>query len=93
MRINSSIVSCSALHSYVVWPLLRWYLQYLVMSALGGLRVLRGGGIRSACRASFRRRDQGTLRGTYLENWGGLGSLGLEYDLEGVLSILGTEGV
>jgi len=47
-RINSSILSWSALHSSVGWPLFRWYLQYLVMLALGGFRVLRGGGIRSA---------------------------------------------
>jgi len=43
-RINSLILSSKALHSFVVCPLLRWYLQYLVMSAFGGLSFLRGGG-------------------------------------------------
>jgi len=63
------------------------------MSMLSGLRVLRGGGIRSACRASSKRRDRGTLSGAYLENWGGLSSLGLESDRDGGLSVLGAEGM
>jgi len=40
--------SWSALHTSVVWPLFLWYQQYLVMSAMEGLEVLRGGGMRSA---------------------------------------------
>jgi len=46
------------------------------MSALGGVVVLRGGGMRSACKASSRRRDLGTFRGPYLVKRGsrGLGS-------------------
>jgi len=63
------------------------------MSTLGGLRVLRGKGIRSACRASSRRRDRGMLSGAYLKNRGGLGSLGLESNCDGGLSILRAEGM
>jgi len=55
-----------------------WYQQYLVMSALWGLEVLRGGGMRSAWRASSRSQDVGTLSGAYLVKRGCLGSLGLE---------------
>ena len=51
-RMSYSILSCRALHSFVVWSLLWWYLQYLVMSALGGLRVLWDRRKRSVCRAS-----------------------------------------
>jgi len=49
------------------------------MSTLGGVVFLRGGGMRSACKASSRRRDLGTFRGAYLVKRGsrGLGS-GLE---------------
>jgi len=36
------------------------------MSALGGVVVLRGGGIRSACRASSRMRERATVRGAYM---------------------------
>jgi len=46
------------------------------MSALGGVVVLRGGGMRSVCKASSRRRDLETFRGAYLVKRGsrGLGS-------------------
>jgi len=47
------------------------------MSALGGVVVLRGGGMRSACKASSRRRDLGTFRGAYLVKRGCRGSRGL----------------
>jgi len=46
------------------------------MSALGGVVVLRGGGMRSACKASSRRRDLGTFRGAYLVKRGCRGSRG-----------------
>jgi len=46
------------------------------MSALGGVVVLRGGGIRSACRASSRMRKRATVRGAYLVNRGWWGSRG-----------------
>jgi len=36
------------------------------MSALGGVVILRGGDMRSACRVSSRRRDRGTFKGAYL---------------------------
>jgi len=48
----------------------------LVISALGGVVVLRGGGIRSACRASSRIREQATVRGAYLVKRGWRGSCG-----------------
>jgi len=63
------------------------------MSALGGLDVLRGGGIRSAWRASLRRRDRGTLSGVYLVKHGCLGSLGLESSHDGGLAGVAVEGV
>jgi len=47
------------------------------MSTLGGVVVLRGGGMRSACKASSRRRDLGTLMGAYLVKWGCRGCRGL----------------
>ena len=47
------------------------------MSALGGVVVLCGGGMRSACKASSKRRDLGTFRGAYLVKPGCLGSRGL----------------
>jgi len=47
------------------------------MSALRGVVVLCGGGMRSACKASSRRRDQGTFRGAYLVKRGCQGSRGL----------------
>jgi len=47
------------------------------MSALGGVVVLRGSGMRSACKASSRRRDLGTFRGVYLMKRGCRGSRGL----------------
>jgi len=87
-RTNSSILSWSALHSSVVWPLFLWYRQYLVMSALGWLDVLRSGGMRSS-----RSRDLGTLSGAYLVKRGCLGSLGLESGRGGGLSRSMVEGV
>jgi len=63
------------------------------MSALGGLDVLQGGGMRSTWRASSIRRDWGTLRGAYLVKRGCLGSLGLESGREGGLSWAAVEGV
>jgi len=47
------------------------------MSALGGVVVLLGGGMRSACKASSRRRDLGKFRGAYLVKQGCRGSRGL----------------
>jgi len=44
------------------------------MSALGGVVVLRGGGIRSACRASSRMRERATIKGAYLVKRGSRGS-------------------
>ena len=49
--------------------------------------------MRSAWRASSRRRDLGTLRGVYLVKRGCLGSLGLESGSEGGLAGLAVEGV
>jgi len=46
------------------------------MSALGGVVVLRGGGIRSAWRASSRMRERATVRGAYLVKRGWRGSRG-----------------
>ena len=43
---------------------------------LGGVVVWHGGGMRSACKASSRRRDIGTLRGAYLVKRGWWGSRG-----------------
>jgi len=48
----------------------------LVISALGGVVVLRGGGIRSACRASSRMWEWATVRGAYLVKRGWRGSRG-----------------
>jgi len=48
----------------------------LVISALGGVVVLRGGGIRSACRASSRIRERATIRGAYMVKRGWRGSRG-----------------
>jgi len=47
------------------------------MSALGGVVLLHGGGMRSAYKASSRRRDLGTFRGAYLVKRGYRGSRGL----------------
>jgi len=44
------------------------------MSALGDVVVLRGGGIRSAWRASSRMREQATVKGAYLVKRGWRGS-------------------
>jgi len=46
------------------------------MSALGGVVVFRGGGLRSTCKASSRRQDLGTFRGAYLVKRGYRGSRG-----------------
>jgi len=51
--------------------------------SMGGVVVLRGGGMRSACKASSRRRDLGTLRGAYLLKRGCWGSHGLGSGQEG----------
>jgi len=48
----------------------------LVISALGGVVVLRGGGIRSACSASSRMRERATVRGAYMVKRGWQGSRG-----------------
>ena len=48
-----------------------------------------GGGIKSGCKASSRRRDRGTLSGAYLKNRDGLGFLRPESDCDGGLSSLG----
>jgi len=45
---------------------------------IGGLDVLRGGGLRSAWRASSRSRDLGTHSRAYLVKRGCQGSLGLK---------------
>jgi len=62
------------------------------MLALGGVVVLRGGGMRSACKASSRRRDLGTLRGAYLVKRGCWGSRGLGLGREGCGVGLAAEG-
>jgi len=46
------------------------------MSTLGGVVVLRGGGIRLAWRASSRMRERATGRGAYLVKRGWRGSRG-----------------
>jgi len=48
----------------------------LVISTLGGVVVLRGGGIKSTCRASSRMRERATVRGAYLVKRGWRGSCG-----------------
>jgi len=63
------------------------------MSALGGLNVLRGGGMRSAWRASSKRQDLGTFSGAYLVKRGYLDSLGLESSREGGLVEVAADGV
>jgi len=63
------------------------------MSALGGVVVLRGGGMRSACKASSRRRDLGTFRGAYLVKRGCLGSWGLGSGREVYGGVVVVEGV
>jgi len=63
------------------------------MSVLGGVDVLHGGGMRSACRASSRRRDRGTFRGAYLVKRGCRGSVGLGSGHEGCLGGVVADGV
>ena len=63
------------------------------MSTLGGVVVLRGGGMRSACKASSRRRDIGTFRGVYLVKPGCRGSWGLGSGREGCGGGVAVEGV
>jgi len=46
------------------------------MLALGGVVILRGGGIKSAWRASSRMRERATVRGAYLVKRGWRGSRG-----------------
>ena len=60
---------------------------------VGGFKVLRGGGMRSAWSASSRRHDLGTLNGAYLVNRGCLGSQGLDSSCGDDLSGLVEEGV
>jgi len=60
---------------------------------IGGFKVLRGVGMRSAWRSSSRSRYMGTFSGTYLENRRGLGSLGLDSKSDGGLSVLVVDGV
>jgi len=48
----------------------------LVISALRGVVVLRGGGIRSTCRASSRMRERAMVRGAYMVKRGSRGSRG-----------------
>jgi len=60
---------------------------------IGGLDVLRGGGMTSAWRASSRSLDLRTLSEAYLVKCGCRGSLGLESDRRGGLSKLVVEGV
>jgi len=63
------------------------------MSMFGGVDVLHGGGMRSACRASSRRWDRGTFRGAYLVKRGCRGSLGLGSGREGCVGEVAVEGV
>ena len=63
-----------------------------VMSALGGVVVLRGGGMRSACKASSRRQDLGTFRRVYLVKRGCRGSRGLRSGRGGCGVGLAVEG-
>jgi len=53
------------------------------MLAFGGVDVLRGGGMWSACRTSSRRQNRGIFRGAYLVKRGCRGSLGLGSGWEG----------
>jgi len=62
------------------------------MSALGGVVILRSGGMRSACKASSRMRDLGTFRGAYLVKRGCRGSLGLGLGRGGCGVGLAVEG-
>ena len=57
-----------------------------------GVVVLRGGGMRSTCKASSRRRDLGTFRWAYLVKWGCRGSRGLESGRGGCGVRLAVEG-
>jgi len=63
------------------------------MSRLGGVVILRGGGMRSACKASSRRRDIGTFRGAYLVKQGSRGSWALGSGREGCGRGVVMEGV
>jgi len=60
---------------------------------LCGVVVLRCGGMRSACRASLRRRDRGTFRGAYLVKRGCQSSLGLGSGRERCVGGVLAEGV
>jgi len=68
--ISSSILSFSAWHSLVEWPVFLWYRHFLLRSALSGLKALLGGGISSALRAFCNIFPLPTLKGVYRENWG-----------------------
>jgi len=63
------------------------------MSALGGVVVLRGGEMRSPCKALSRRHDIGTFRGAYLVKRGSRGSRGLGSGREGCGEGVAVEGV
>jgi len=52
-----------------------------------------GGGMRSACKASSRRRDLGTFRGAYLLKWGSRGSWGFRSGQEGCGGGVAVDGV
>jgi len=62
------------------------------MSALRVVVVLRGDGMRSACKASSRRRDLGTFRGAYLVKRGCQGSRSLRSGRGGCGVGLAIEG-
>ena len=66
--------------------------RWVTMSALGGMVVLRDGGMRLACKASSRRRDLGTFKGAYLVKRGCWGSRGLESGRGGCGVGLAVEG-
>jgi len=63
------------------------------MSALGGVVVLRGSGMRSAFKASSRRRDLGTFRGAYMVKRGCRGSRSLGSSRKGCGRGVAVEGV
>jgi len=61
--------------------------------SVGWVQCFAGWRDKVSLKAFSRSQDRGMLRWAYLENRGGLGSLGLESDRDSGLSVLGDEGV
>ena len=89
---HSSILSFKATHSSIVWPKFRWYRQFRLGSALGGVWALLNGGMKLVFKASSRTLDYLAIRGVYCENLidfrNSLGLLGCRIFCATSLSIL-----